>query len=630
MADLNARLKPKKSSTASETPQASDLLIGELAVNTADGILYTKHTDNSIVTIAGGGGGGAVNSVNGQTGTVVLDVQDLDDTYALGDPFGQDVTLILRGEGVNNGTTFTDESVNGFTPTFGGGPATPVTSTTEFKYGSSSIYQPDSTYMLYADDTAWHVRSGDFTIETWFYKPTGSNGGFAIGHRGGATVNNGWALLHDQGNTRFVFYWSLDGTTESSFDGTFSPITGVWYHVAMVRSGTTGTIYVNGSSIATGTITGTIYNPPSSFVVGALAQNSGYFYQDEIYLDEVRLTKAARYTANFTPAAIELPGTYPADGQVLTWDNANNLWGPAGVPVSGLSNVSSYTEVLGTYATRATFNSQPPTDQWSANSTPSILFPPLAGNGLNLGTKFGSENPGTIGVSDDGKNFTYYVCSLWENFTSYYRATLTGFDAEAFYYIGDRPIWVDFGPEPTPAEGSTLVYEATDTHYKIKKNSIVNQNDFDYQREVAVYEFDFDTTDTPSPASGKATVWSSYGDQYLQLSTTDKNSLNAETDLYALDGAAPNNLVVMSVNGVVVFDGTITSTLNENSSRITLNFGSVQSWITDLQLNDVVGIKSDTVFSLQAAAIAVEDGQVLAWVDSDSQWKPATIDGGSF
>lgn len=55
MADLNARIKPKKSSTASEVPLASDLEVAEIAVNTADGRLFTKHTDNSIVEIGGGG-----------------------------------------------------------------------------------------------------------------------------------------------------------------------------------------------------------------------------------------------------------------------------------------------------------------------------------------------------------------------------------------------------------------------------------------------------------------------------------------------------------------------------------------------------------------------------------------------
>lgn len=81
MADLNARIKPIASATAAEVPLPADIEVAELAVNTADGKLYTKHTDESIVLLSGGGsgGGGAVDSVNGQTGVVLLGVDNLID-----------------------------------------------------------------------------------------------------------------------------------------------------------------------------------------------------------------------------------------------------------------------------------------------------------------------------------------------------------------------------------------------------------------------------------------------------------------------------------------------------------------------------------------------------------------------
>lgn len=79
MAELSARIIAKASGTASEEPLAADLEVAELAVNTADGKLFTKHTDGSVVTISGGGGGGAVDSVNGETGEVSLGIQDMND-----------------------------------------------------------------------------------------------------------------------------------------------------------------------------------------------------------------------------------------------------------------------------------------------------------------------------------------------------------------------------------------------------------------------------------------------------------------------------------------------------------------------------------------------------------------------
>jgi tagatose-1,6-bisphosphate aldolase len=53
MAEISARIKPKKSSTTAEVPSASDLEVAEIAVNTADGKLFVKHTDNSVKTIGG-------------------------------------------------------------------------------------------------------------------------------------------------------------------------------------------------------------------------------------------------------------------------------------------------------------------------------------------------------------------------------------------------------------------------------------------------------------------------------------------------------------------------------------------------------------------------------------------------
>ena len=78
MAELNARIIAKASATAAEEPLAADLEVAELAVNTADGKLFTKHSDGSVVTISGGGGG-AVDSVNGETGVVSLGIEDMDD-----------------------------------------------------------------------------------------------------------------------------------------------------------------------------------------------------------------------------------------------------------------------------------------------------------------------------------------------------------------------------------------------------------------------------------------------------------------------------------------------------------------------------------------------------------------------
>lgn len=51
---------PRKSSTAGEVPSTADLQVAEIAVNTADGKLFVKHTDDTIKEISGVAQAGAV------------------------------------------------------------------------------------------------------------------------------------------------------------------------------------------------------------------------------------------------------------------------------------------------------------------------------------------------------------------------------------------------------------------------------------------------------------------------------------------------------------------------------------------------------------------------------------------
>lgn len=68
----------KKSSVAAKNPLATDLEVGELAVNLADQKLYTKDAGGNVILVgSGAGGSGAVSSVAGKTGAVTLVVGDV-------------------------------------------------------------------------------------------------------------------------------------------------------------------------------------------------------------------------------------------------------------------------------------------------------------------------------------------------------------------------------------------------------------------------------------------------------------------------------------------------------------------------------------------------------------------------
>lgn len=72
-----------------------------------------------------------------------------------------------------------------------------------------------------------------------------------------------------------------------------------WHHVALVRSGSTWNVYVDG----TVQLTGTDPNPATPLNINAinLYVNAGSYGSGLSWMSEFRFTKMARYTANFTP-----------------------------------------------------------------------------------------------------------------------------------------------------------------------------------------------------------------------------------------------------------------------------------------------------------------------------------------
>lgn len=106
-------IKLKRSSTASDTPSASDLEVGELAINTADAKLFTKHTDNSVKEISGSGGGGGMSDLVDDTSPSLggtLDANgnaiDLDGNELILDADGDTSITADRGQGAFDSIDF--------------------------------------------------------------------------------------------------------------------------------------------------------------------------------------------------------------------------------------------------------------------------------------------------------------------------------------------------------------------------------------------------------------------------------------------------------------------------------------------------------------------------------------------
>jgi hypothetical protein len=173
-------------------------------------------------------------------------------------------------------------------------------STTQSKFGGASMSFPNgANYLTNLNPPAWSaLGTSNFTIE-------------------------GWVLLNSIGVAREIVYmgdspdgWSVNITSgnklqfrygASNLIGVTSLAASTWYYFAVVRSGTaTGNvkIYLNGTAdVTSGTAINNNFSLFSLVVGYQLSLSTGSLNG---YIDDLRITKAARYTANFTPPTSQL------------------------------------------------------------------------------------------------------------------------------------------------------------------------------------------------------------------------------------------------------------------------------------------------------------------------------------
>lgn len=199
--------------------------------------------------------------------------------------------LLIHADGTNASTAVVDEVGHAITAN-----GNAQISTTQSKYGGASLYL-DGTgdYLTLADHADWLFGSGDFTVEAWI-RVANVSGTKCIAGQWGV----GSAAWHfSVSGNRLYFAWSSGGAF--SITGTTLTVAAdTWHHAAVVKKGTTVTLYLDGVADATtGTISGAIDDSAASLTVGVINTTDGGYYNG--YLDEIRITKGeALYTANFT------------------------------------------------------------------------------------------------------------------------------------------------------------------------------------------------------------------------------------------------------------------------------------------------------------------------------------------
>lgn len=193
---------------------------------------------------------------------------------------------LLHFNGVNGGTVITDSTGLQSWTTLGSAQL----STANVWGGNSSLWQsawPGNNAAQSTINANFLPGTNDFTVDIRFKSNAGfylfynelSNPGIAFAVTAGLKVQG--ALITPSGQI------TAGGNTTIS--------AAVWNHAALVRSGTSLTVYINGTAETT------VGNVSTLSAIGSAGTAMVGYGAVGGYVDEFRYSNIARYTANFTP-----------------------------------------------------------------------------------------------------------------------------------------------------------------------------------------------------------------------------------------------------------------------------------------------------------------------------------------
>jgi len=165
-------------------------------------------------------------------------------------------------------------------------------STAVKKYNNASMYfDGTGDYLNIPYSQSFNFGTGDFTVEGWIYLNSLASSYYVMAGTYTTGTTDEWLIQISNGNT--IRFLTSVGT--SFYSATIT--TSTWYHIAAVRNGSTITLYVNGTSVGSYTNSNSIGSVSKVLYIGV--QNISTWPMNG-YIDDLRITKFARYTSNFT------------------------------------------------------------------------------------------------------------------------------------------------------------------------------------------------------------------------------------------------------------------------------------------------------------------------------------------
>jgi len=161
------------------------------------------------------------------------------------------------------------------------------------QYGINSYYFNGASYLQSVTNPQDTFGSGNWTIETWVYLTAVGSNQHIIDFRNSGVATAVVPTIYIS-NTNFPTFWT-NGSARITGSNALSAST--WYHVALVKNGSTTTLYLNGNSQGT-------YSDTNTYTTGRITIGTeGDTVTNYLngYLQDLRVTNGvARYTSNFT------------------------------------------------------------------------------------------------------------------------------------------------------------------------------------------------------------------------------------------------------------------------------------------------------------------------------------------
>jgi hypothetical protein len=221
------------------------------------------------------------------------------------DPFFNNTVLLLHGDGINaaNNSVFLDSSSFNNNITKVGttiqGTFSPFSTT-----GWSNIFNGTTDYLSVPTSTEFNIGSSNFTVEGWIYPTSVASTALVVERRvSGGFVAGDWGLYIFSSNLVFFAHNYDAGGNAVLTSGAITA--NVWTHFALVRSGSTTSLYINGV-LAASTSAVTISTNTSDITIGAdIGSGTRWFFPG--YISNLRFVNGtAVYTGNFSTPTSEL------------------------------------------------------------------------------------------------------------------------------------------------------------------------------------------------------------------------------------------------------------------------------------------------------------------------------------